>query len=38
LAVAVCHHFQDRPALRSNGTLKSWKDFMTKNPSRITVK
>ena len=38
LAVAVCHHFQDRPALRSNGTLKSWKDFMTKNPSRIIVK
>ena len=38
LAVAVCHHFQDRPALRSNGKLKSWKDFMTKNPSRITVK
>jgi crossover junction endodeoxyribonuclease RuvC len=38
LAVAVCHHFQDRPALRSNGKLKSWKDFLTKNPSRITVK
>ena len=38
LAVAVCHHFQDRPALRSNGKLKSWKDFITKNPSRITVK
>ena len=38
LAVAVCHHFQDRPALRSNGKLKSWKDFITKNPARITVK
>jgi crossover junction endodeoxyribonuclease RuvC len=38
LAVAVCHHFQDRLALRSNGKLKSWKDFLTKNPSRITVK
>jgi crossover junction endodeoxyribonuclease RuvC len=38
LAVAVCHHFQDKPALRSNGKLKSWKDFITKNPARITVK
>lgn len=38
LAVAVCHHFQDKPALRSNGNLKSWKDFITKNPTRITVK
>src|SRR4030095_12660238 len=35
LAVAVCHHFQDRPALRSNGKLKSWKDFISKNPTRI---
>ena len=38
LAVAVCHHFQDKPALRSNGKLKSWKDFITKNPLRIIVK
>src|SRR6187549_3220239 len=38
LAVAVCHHFQDKPALRSNGKLNSWKDFITKNPTRITVK
>ena len=38
LAVAVCHHFQDKPALKSNGKLKSWKDFITKNPARITIK
>jgi crossover junction endodeoxyribonuclease RuvC len=38
LAVAVCHHFQDKPALKLNGKLKSWKDFITKNPRRITVK
>ena len=38
LAVAVCHHFQDKPALRSNGKLKNWKDFITKNPLRIIVK
>lgn len=38
LAVAVCHHFQDKPALKLNGKLKSWKDFITKNPSRITIK
>ena len=38
LAVAVCHHFQDKPALKLNGKLKSWKDFMTKNPSRIKIK
>lgn len=38
LAVAVCHHFQDKPALRSNGKLKSWKDFITKNPLRVSIK
>ena len=38
LAVAVCHHFQDKPALKSNGKLKSWKDFITQNPLRIIVK
>ena len=38
LAVAVCHHFQDRPALKQVGKLKSWKDYLTKNPGRITVK
>ncbi len=38
LAVAVCHHFQDKPALKLNGKLKSWKDFITRNPSRVTIK
>ena len=38
LAVAVCHHFQDRPGLKSNGKLKSWKDFITRNSSRVTLK
>lgn len=36
LAVAVCHHFQDKPALkvkvaRSGG----WKEFIAMNPGRI---
>ncbi|HJS54007.1 MAG TPA: crossover junction endodeoxyribonuclease RuvC [Chitinophagaceae bacterium] len=38
LAVAICHHFQDKPALKLNGQLKSWKDFITKNPSRVILK
>jgi crossover junction endodeoxyribonuclease RuvC len=38
LAVAVCHHFQDKPALKANGKLKSWKDFITKHPARVKVK
>lgn len=38
LAVAVCHHFQDKPALKLNSKIKSWKDFISKNPSRITIK
>jgi len=38
LAVAICHHFQDKPALKLTGQLKSWKDFITKNPSRILSK
>ena len=38
LAVAVCHHFQDKPGLKLNGKLKSWKDFITKNSSRVIVK
>ena len=38
LAVAVCHHFQDKPGLKRNGKLTSWKDFITKNPTRIIVK
>lgn len=35
LAVAVCHHFQDKPALKTNGKLKDWKDFIAKNPARV---
>jgi crossover junction endodeoxyribonuclease RuvC len=36
LAVAVCHHFQDNPLMKkSNGKIKNWEDFVTKNPSRI---
>src|SRR5262245_58417273 len=38
LAVAVCHHFQDKPALKMNGKLKSWKDFISKNPSRVVIR
>lgn len=38
LAVAICHHFQDKPGLKLNGKLKSWKDFITKNSSRVIVK
>jgi len=38
LAVAVCHHFQDKPALKTNGKLKDWKDFIAKNPGRIKTK
>ena len=38
LAVAVCHHFQDKPVLKRNGNPKSWKDFINQNPTRITVK
>jgi crossover junction endodeoxyribonuclease RuvC len=38
LAVAVCHHFQDRPALKTNSKLKGWQDFITKNPARIKLK
>lgn len=38
LAVAVCHHFQDKPALKTKGTLKGWRDFISKNPSRLRTK
>lgn len=38
LAVAVCHHFQDKPGLKRNGKLTSWNDFITKNPTRIITK
>jgi crossover junction endodeoxyribonuclease RuvC len=36
LAVAVCHHFQDKSFLQpSSVALKDWKDFVSKNPGRI---
>lgn len=35
LAVAVCHHFQDKPSIKINGKLKGWKDFLAKNPDRV---
>jgi crossover junction endodeoxyribonuclease RuvC len=38
LAVAVCHHFQDKPALKANGLLKGWEDFISRNPSRLKSK
>jgi crossover junction endodeoxyribonuclease RuvC len=38
LAVAVCHHFQDNPVLKTGGKLKGWEDFISKNPARILKK
>ncbi len=36
LAVAVCHHFQNRTVLSTGATKsKDWKDFLTKNPERL---
>jgi crossover junction endodeoxyribonuclease RuvC len=35
LAVAVCHHYQDRPALKSAGKPKGWDDYISKNPGRV---
>jgi crossover junction endodeoxyribonuclease RuvC len=36
LAVALCHHFQDNPALKSAGEkLKGWEAFIAKNPRRV---
>ncbi|NML20519.1 crossover junction endodeoxyribonuclease RuvC [Pseudoflavitalea sp. G-6-1-2] len=36
LAVAVCHHFQDKPFLgNQDKVLKGWDDFLKKNPGRI---
>lgn len=39
LAVAVCHHFQDNPALVSTEKkLKGWEAFISQNPGRIKLK
>lgn len=36
LAVAVCHHFQEKNLIPSTGNkTKDWKDFLAKNPGRI---
>ena len=36
LAVAVCHHFQQRsPVTASTAKLSGWKNFITANPGRI---
>jgi crossover junction endodeoxyribonuclease RuvC len=36
LAVAVCHHFQTcTTAITGSSKLKGWKDFVSKNPSRL---
>jgi crossover junction endodeoxyribonuclease RuvC len=34
LAAAVCHFYQNN-ALTSGATVKSWKDFISKNPERL---
>jgi crossover junction endodeoxyribonuclease RuvC len=36
LAVAVCHHFQDKPALKgSTSKSSSWSQFLAQNPDRV---
>ena len=36
LAVAVCHHYQDNPAMKhTEGKSKGWEDFIKKNPGRL---
>lgn len=36
LAVAVCHHFQQKTILPSNGNKPGgWKEFIAKNPGRV---
>jgi crossover junction endodeoxyribonuclease RuvC len=36
LAVAVCHHFQDNPLLKtSSPKLKGWEEFVAKNPGKV---
>lgn len=34
LAAAMCHHFQNQ-TLQKDAPVKSWKEFMSKNPTRI---
>jgi crossover junction endodeoxyribonuclease RuvC len=35
LAVALCHHFQDKPIPKTNGKVRSWKEFIASNPGRV---
>ena len=36
LSVAVCHHFQDNPLIKTDGKkIKDWADFISKNPGRV---
>ncbi len=36
LSVAVCHHFQDNPLIRSTEKkVNDWADFVSKNPGRV---
>lgn len=36
LSVAVCHHFQDNPLMKSGAKkVKDWADFVNKNPGRV---
>ncbi len=38
LAVAVCHHFQDNPALKSaEKKLSGWEAFISQHPNRVRV-
>jgi len=39
LAVAMCHHFQTNSIVgKTTAGLKSWDEFIKKNPGRITKK
>ncbi|HEX4850475.1 MAG TPA: crossover junction endodeoxyribonuclease RuvC [Puia sp.] len=35
LAVAMCHHFQNKLPVNGSKRLNSWKDFVAKNPERV---
>lgn len=36
LAVAVCHHFQDHPVLKTKtAKAKTWKEFIAINPGKV---
>jgi crossover junction endodeoxyribonuclease RuvC len=39
LAVALCHHYQNRnPLAKATKGLKGWEDFLAKNPDRVKSK